>query len=184
MIHGSSIVKCIDINHQAIYNDSVSKLFQSYIERVVKEKDGLIEAIYFTEMDNVKITDWTGWTNIICIKKISPANQWSRITSSNKCIIVESDSLIPIYHSDDNISGFHGEIKYSYTLMKADMITPMKCMMRIVNDENPFQEVIEATCTAPGAGYEIYTRSKFYNANGFHLFGSDNIPNSDKKLYK
>lgn len=191
MIHSKTKVQWADVNRSDVQSGPISLLFQSFTFKA--SRSGFTEIIQFTDDDNVKITDWTGWTNILCIKKIATSisipeqprdhhtiyvqdTLWHKLISGNKEIIISKNATIPIYKPTEAISGFHGEIKYPYVIKYPFDIKSGE-LIRIldIDDNTPagFGEVNINPCSGCQFGYEIYTKSKFFNANDFHLFGSE-----------
>lgn len=188
MISKDAIVQWLDIDRQTSKKGTVAELFQSYSDKATVVPDFGSEISL--EKSNIKIQDWTGWSNILKIKRINvfPENiEWYKLNVNEKEIIVDNRSLVPIYDGDDHfIHGFHGEIKYSYTLTNPAMISSGYVRIRSdIESGQFFTGLIKLFHESCEVGFEIYTKSKFYNANSFHLYGSEDIITvGNKNLYK
>lgn len=191
MVHPLTQVQYIDIKNGQPRYKNINELYQEYSYKVTNISNNISE-IDFTN-ENVKITELFGWTQLLNIRKIiydNPIN-WVEIKAANKFIDVSYDELIPIYKIDDSIIGFHGEVKYKYNL---------KHYHEIINDDyiriyrgkdnnNQFIEFtlpeINNTSSNISYGYEIITKSRFFNGNDIHLYSSDIfITENNSKSYK
>lgn len=186
MIHGSATIQWLDITSQENGISTVAKLFQRYSVKAKRISEDE-EVITFDKSDNVKVTDWTGWTELQSIHKIKNADGWRVMRVGNQALMVSNDTNIPVY-SSTMVVGFHGENKYPYIVRAVKDLNDV-AVVRVLN---PNIEVISHNglyileidhChqTDNGTyGYEIITRSKFYNANKFHMYGSYTIPSELK----
>lgn len=185
MIHSSTRVQCLDINTGEPLYGTIEQIFQKYshlIEEV--SMNGYCNNILKINFDNrnFKITDLFGWTDVITIYRIMDYYQWSNINLDNNDIIVSSNELIPIYNKDKNKIGFHGEVKYNYILTNPAKIK--NGYIRVNNGEddqgNPIEFLIPKKINnsdeyIKSNGYMIITKSRFYNGNNIHLFGSNQV---------
>lgn len=187
MIHGMAKIQWLDVNDQEFGNSPVAKLFQRYS---VKSKiiSDVEEVITFDKSDNVKVTDWTGWTEVRAIHKIkNSSGSWRIIRVGDQSLISSEDTTIPVY-SSTRIIGFHGENKYPYIVRQVKEIAeghvvrvlrqPVEShgkdgLSHVELDPNPYHDDLSY-------GYEIITRSKFFNADNFHMYGSYTIPDDIK----
>lgn len=203
MIHPDTQVQYLDIKVGEPRYRSIKELFQEYAYFATKDleyKDGSsISSIDFRDL-NVKITDLYGWTDLIQVSKIRIGNngmdyKWFDLLTANKQIMVTKDELVPCYQVEDVHTGFHGEVKIRYVLKNPRMIRATDSL-RIHNGEKPdgipsefntveVIELIPSKSINPEFGYFIKTRSKFYNGNDIHLYGSDEIDMDEiTKWYK
>lgn len=188
MIHGIAKIQWLDINDQEFGTSPVAKFFQKYSVKSKRISDDE-EVITFDKSDNVKITDWTGWTEVQAIHKIKNTDRsWRIIRVGKLSLMVSEDATIPVY-SSTRIVGFHGENKYPYIVREVKDLAEGH-VVRILDqsieaigkdglahvelDPNPY------LCDDTMYGFEIITRSKFFNANKFHMYGGYTIPEDIK----
>lgn len=188
MIHSNTKIQWMDINDQEFGNSPVSKFFQRYSVKAKRISDDE-EVITFDKSDNVKVKDWTGWTEVQAIHKIKNIDGiWRIIRVGERSLIVSNDATIPVY-SSTMIVGFHGENKYLYIVKEVKDLA-----------EGHVIRILDQSAEATGKdglvhveldpkhhqddnttyGFEIITRSKFFNANKFHMYGSYVIPEGIK----
>lgn len=187
MIHGSTIVHWLDTNDHDFGRISIAKLFQRYSVKSKRISDDEY-VITFDESDSVKVADWTGWTELQAIHKVTnPDGLWRIISVGEESISVSDDTLIPTY-SFVRITGFHGENKYPYTVKEVKELN----REHVVRVNNPTTDaygydglyhidiISNKYYDDTTYGYKLITRSKFFNANKFHMYGSDTIPTGIK----
>lgn len=187
MIHGSTIVHWLDINDQESGTSSVAKLFQRYSVKSKRISDDE-SVITFDKSDNVKVSDWTGWTEVQAIHKVTnPDCMWRIIHVGEESLMLSNDTAIPIY-SSTRIIGFHGENKYPYIikevkdLNEGHVVRVLNPSIETFNNDGLYHIDISSNKHYDNRtyGYEIITRSKFFNANKFHMYGSYTIPTDIK----
>jgi hypothetical protein len=207
MIHPDTRVQYLDIKDGEPRYKTIEKLYQEYTHKskiIIKDNECEISEINFANDPHVKITDLFGWTDIIKIRKtIINADYyiWNDIRLCNnnvilnKHVIVDYDELIPCYDINQHRVGFHGEVKYKYTLKSPTKMTKGD-YLRIRNCEDENEEQIEfASChdlvaigdhqSGGTTGFSIVTKSRFFNGNDIHLFASDEITIDEiSKWYK
>lgn len=185
MIYKLTPIHFLDINEGVDYNETAEFLFTHYAHKINTTEKG--EEIIFASNDNVKITDWKGWTQLEKIEKVIHPDWYElepRVPSGLSKftpITVSSDALIPVYDNHKMIRGFHGELKFAYTIKTADkLLYPDKIrFVKLIDPsgvDNPFSGVsIIPKMNSPAIGYNIYTKSKFFNAGIYHLYGSNDM---------
>ena len=93
----------------------MKNLYQEYSHKAQRPTGlGFPTGLSFID-DNVKITDLTGWTNIDWIIRVEFErlnNEWITINTPKQSVVVDNLSDIPFYIPENNIRGFHGEVKY------------------------------------------------------------------------
>lgn len=180
MIYKETQVHFLDINEGKSYIGTAESLFRHYAHKIHPSGDH-DEIVFNDQFDNVKITDWTGWTNLVKIERFLQPNWYHLIPNESKYserpdILVSSDTLIPIYDSENIVKGFHGETKFAFHLKKSeaicngDKIRFTKLLDEDGNDHQ-FSSVAPVYSFSPAVGYKIYTVSGFFNASVFHLYG-------------
>lgn len=184
MIHGSAIIQWLDITTQENGISTASKLFQRYSVKAKRISEDE-EVITFDKSDNVKVTDWTGWTELQAIHKIKNADGWKIMRVGKQALMVSDDANIPAY-SSTMIVGFHGENKYPYIvkeikdLNEGVVVRVLNPDIEIASSNGLYLLEIDHYGHDGTYGYELITRSKFYNANKFHMYGSYTIPSEMK----
>lgn len=184
MLHSLTDIHILDIDHEVSLHDSINKVFQ-YFSYLRKEDNG------FSYIDlskvNVKIKDWTGWTQLLRIEAFNNIDSWDQLSSPNPLILI--DEIIPIYSPDVSKQGFHGEVKYKYILYDYQYLKGMKeFTVRAIVDGDNWQAFLpmhlESIQDDTSVGYKIYTKSGFYNANNIHLCSSDTRIEDGKESWK
>ena len=191
MIHPDTQVQYIDMRDGEPRYKSINEFYQEYCHKAILKMDtnNVQESIIdFSLNPHVKITDLFGWTDVLEIKRFTiryPLTiNWINILVKDKKLITCNRELLPVYDINDNKIGFHGEVKYKYTLTSPVKLSSGYLRTNNCEDENGNQvEFIIPEIVDLGNynidysinGYEIITRSGFYNGNNIHLFGSDYI---------
>ncbi len=195
MIYPTTKIQWLDFKEQLPFEESIQEMFQKYSHMFyrMKDNDYNLDTILFDQF--IKVKDLTGWTDLISIKRIEKTKgvKWFnlRAMGSYENIIVSEDELIPIYIINDHMVGFHGEVKYSYILMNPEKIPlddnhklRMHELTHLDLDFIPLS-ISHYSCTNINYGYELITKSRFFNGNNIHLYGSDEISFDDvEKWYK
>lgn len=181
MINPEMKVQWMNVKEEQVKTTSILNLFKEYSHRTTKTKDGH-EEIRFSPGE-LKITDWRGWTDIEYLRRVKDADVlWVALFTDNQEIIVSSGELIPVYKSSIPKRGFHGASIFEYQLKiprDIDISTDFIRIRRGINQEEfvRIHEPIYDCTSAPSLfGYEIGTKSKFFNCNNVHIFGSDTVP--------
>lgn len=171
----------MDVKEEQVKTTSVFDLFKEYSHRAIKNENGHEEIKFNT--GELKVTDWRGWTDIEYIRRVKNINMpWIALCTDSHDIIVSSEELIPVYESPIPKRGFHGASIFEYQLKIPRDIDISTDFIRIRRgiDQKEFVHIYEPICDCTSApslfGYEIGTKSKFFNCNNVHIFGSDVIP--------
>ncbi len=189
MIHPETNVYWLNCENQRCTYGSISGLYKNFAH--LEETAGQCGSINFARFTRpVLLKDWNGWTQLLRVTRdttIEPKD-WVDVVCHyfpGKRIVVGKYELIPAYDQNKTETGFHGETKYYYELKHPMKIDKRKDSLRI-GDRPPFGETFQAVDIGysadksnPSYGFEIITRSGFYNANGFHLYGKDTISVSE-----
>lgn len=207
MINGNVKIQWLDINNKTSNTTRVKELFKTYSDYMKPGEDPYEYEMTFGKDRNIQIRDLFGWSRVLCIKKRyigDDPEKWNLLeTFDNDKIILSKDSIIPLYDVKlDTSIGFHGEIKYGYKIRSIHMIQDDE-RIRILNKISSqlgggtrveFDKAIALGIKSDSHrideyGYEIYTKSGFYNASHigdcrFHLFASENKKNGNKIRYK
>jgi hypothetical protein len=133
----------------------------------------------------VKTTDWFGWTDIISIRRHENIEKWISVQAANQRIELTNETLIPVYDYNNPSIGFHGERKYPYTIKQVKDVLPSDSVQirrgkDYKNMDIKFTPITILKCVDKSYryGYEIITKSGFFNANNIHIYGKDVIPES------
>ena len=194
MIYPTTNIQWLDMNQQLAFDDTIQKLFQDHAHNSTHfrynttNEDFIINSIVFDE--SIKIRELVGWSTVTSINKINRRNakvNWYRISryGNFKELLVSDDELIPLYKYSNKHTGFHGETKYGYILTSPEkMSCDIDNRMRIypINEDHiEFVPYIidQYKRTDINYGYQIITKSKFYNGNDFHLYGSNSVSLED-----
>lgn len=178
MIHPSVRVQWMDVKLGKVVLNEISKVFQIYSHRAIMTSD-VLEVSFDHKTEIIKITDMFGWTEVKGIRMIGNPNGWVTLGASKHILKLSRDTIIPIYQPNAQYAGFHGETKYPFVGKKLSEVEQGD-MVRIRRGTNDLGEEIEfapilfsgdlyASNIEPGYGYEIVTKSGFYNANNIHL---------------
>lgn len=181
MIHPLTKVQWIDVKSQQVFTDTIDKMFQMYSLKA-KDNDNESEII----LDSiVKVTDWYGWTDVVSIKRIECCIVWKHIYAATKSVVLSNNTTIPVYEDDSSYKGFHGETKYNHIIKSlcdirsGDMIRIRRGIDDYGNEvEFANVELLQNKECIPteNYGYEIVTKSGFFNANNIHLFSRSAEP--------
>lgn len=190
MINGENKIHILDIDRNENIHDTIDQVFKRYIHKATISESGQI--ISFKD-DNVKISDWTGWTQLLSIKRIKTNPDWYKIEmiKSENEIIIDTNHLLPIYNSFITKIGFHGEVKYKYTLLPANELSSLYeryIRMRGLEDTDgriiQFDQIKSVSnvdsILNENYGYIIETKSKFFNCNYYHLSTETEVKTSYK----
>ena len=192
MIHPKTVIDVLDIKDSSIHSGSVKEIFQHYIEYMENFEDKSVLIDFEHRGLDVKIKDWTGWTRLQSIVKMPTDGAWVRLVQEDSFhgLSVTIDDLVPVYYPDKFINGFHGETKFLYILKEALSIGADD-YVRVRNltqpeDEEPRQfahvYMMHFEDEVYKSAYQVITKSGFFNANDFHLFSGDRVP--DEPRYK
>lgn len=173
----------MDVKGEQVKTTSAFDLFKEYSHRATRNGNGNEEVRF--NPGELKITDWRGWTDVISIERIETwlFTTWARLSVGNQNILVTGGELVPVYTSTVPKKGFHGASVFEYQLKEYQSIDSNTDFIRIRRGINPngghiefAHPIIEVEMIHPKFGYKITTRSKFFNCNNVHIFGSDVIP--------
>ena len=192
MIHSLTKVQYMDVKTQQVFTDTIGRMFQRYSLNAKVETD-MHTVIFNPEITLIKITDMTGWTDVKAIRKVNTIISWTALGAASNHISLSEDRLIPIYSPDTPIQGFHGETKYPYIpkiisdVCDGDMVRVRRGVDGSGN--NIVFSPISFAGLAFGLdkgdldwGYEIETKSGFFNADNIHLLADDKIVDGIKSI--
>lgn len=190
MVHKETDIQFLDINEGKNYVGSVEYLFRHYAHKM--RLAGNHEEIIFDESDNVKISDWRGWTQLLKIERFVQSDWYHLIPNGSTywdCpdILVSSDTLVPVYENENPVKGFHGETKFAFQLKKPETICngdKVRFTKLLDTDKNlhQFSTVAPVYSYDFSVGYKIYTMSNFFNAGVYHLYAGK--PSGTNLAYK
>lgn len=173
------------------FEKSIRDLFTDYAFYEIPISKDIFEIDLIAFGIKVKIPDLYGWTDVMKITKYTEEKNLVTLRSNNRSVIVNEQDLFPVYDKSINpVYGFHGEIKYSYTLMQIAKMVESNChkdgACRIINDNNidEFYDINLSPAGKCNEMYEIITRSRFFNCNGIHLFADDHITLEEAERWK
>lgn len=186
MIYHDSEMMWMDVSDRDVYTGPVSKMFGQYALRAATLQDGLIRLEFNSERNIVKVPDWRGWSDMIRFDRQAGINNWIRLTTDGgKSIMATPDSIIPVYDVSKVTSGFHGETKYGYVLTKFFDVR-LDDTVRVrhqINDDDvsiDFGHISSIDITKNALetqiGYEVITKSGFYNCNDVYLWSGVEVP--------
>ena len=182
MVHQDSIVQWMDIKTQSVEEKSIIDMFGKYIAKSKTCDDGIMETEFDSDKNIVKITDWKGWSDLRLFRRQSDITNWIKLTTKHGTTITATlDTLLMVYDPSATCRGFHGETKYNYNITPFEYVKNGD-IVRVMHtqDEEKFDidfdiiDNIEYLETAPKIGYQITTKSGFYNCNDFYLYGKLN----------
>lgn len=127
--YGLNKSQFLETESSKIYNCSISDIISMGLFRFDHDKTAMFPKA------NLYIRDALGWANIYRIKVISFLHLDFNpiiIKTKTSSVIVNNEILIPVY-TNNIIRGFHGEIKYSYTLKSIDEIDKLFDKVMIFN---------------------------------------------------
>ncbi len=179
MIHALTKIQYMDVNTEQVFTDTIGRMFQRYYLKAKVTTD-MHTVIFNPEINLIKITDMTGWTDVKAIRKVKTIISWTVLGAASNQITLSENRSIPIYSPDTPTQGFHGETKYPYIAKPISEICDgdMGRVRRGVDGSGNDIEFtpISFTGIAFGInkgeldwGYEIETKSGFFNANNIHL---------------
>lgn len=197
MIHPSTQIQYLDIKTGEAKYKSVEEFYQEYCHKATvawKSKVFDISLIDFSKDDLLKITDSFGWTDILSIAKIPfmhEIDSWYKIDGGDKSILVSSCEYVPTYNIRCPKIGFHGEVKYNYTLKTPNEIKADD-YLRLYRGKDNNGSIIEFADSITSKpiddkydyGFSIMTKSRFFNANRIHMFGHYVKNSNDTSGYK
>lgn len=180
MLSGYTQIQWIDTNKKITQNNTISKLFQSYVERTENGFDQtlgvIIDEINFDETDGLKVKDWYGWTSVIKIIRYYKCHgRLCLIENNENSLPINENGIFPVYDPNNPIKGFHGEIKFPYEVKN---VTSLKNgdYARFISYNYESEELKDFTKIqilyyheSLDDLYWIITKSGFFNANKFHL---------------
>lgn len=191
MIDRDTIIHILDIDEGNSIESSVSSIFQKY--SMYMDDEGVVD---FSSR-NIKIKDWTGWTQLMSIQRIKSngAMNWKILTPTFEKLpedlsseLILKGEVLPIYSHDDTLKGFHGEVKYKYSLSHIDDISNEIVLRARIPRTTEWQRFIVMGIgdytSLHDDGFVIVTKSGFYNANIYHLCSSDTKIDGSKELWK
>lgn len=187
---GNANIHVLDIDTETNMHKTIQDIFWNYAHRITQVDDNL--SYIDLSGSNVKIKDWTGWTQLLKIERILVSrSNILKLGTDDAYNLNILDENIPVYENTTSIRGFHGEVKYKYRIHQYQYLKNQeKVLMRMIfPGEEKWQdfiniEVINSYIEEGVPFYRIYTKSGFYNANGFHLCSADTKIEADKELFK
>ena len=196
MIYPDTIVRVLDIKSQKCQSIQISTLYaecatsHEMFPPLPTDGSSTIRITPGMYEDPVYIQDLNGWTEITSIRKVREIDynvDWftltvfSRETSFKDLeVVLDSNAVIPVFDVKRMKIGFHGERKYQYTLKRLASLR-YDDMLRVIDDGHLVfgslrQSLMEKRIYS--TGYEVYTKSGFFNAGGLYLWGREFIPDS------
>lgn len=183
------IVHILDIDAQEHFNLPIAEVFKKYIHLSTID-DNNVETIDLSGR-NVKITDGTGWTQLLQISRETVRSMVYVIHGGNikGLINASSDLIIPIYDNRRSKQGFHGEVLYPYITLPISECDSYTYQIRVFNFDNdewesfePFRFYKLEEVNKPG--YSIDSKSGFFNCSNMHLCTSDTRNRDGKESWK
>lgn len=170
----------LDVSKNKLMNCSIYDLLINYNLSTIDKYYGKPLPLY--------IRDALGWTNIYQLKCYKPENMkpqkiknndFITISYDNKIILATTKILIPVYDMNSR-RGFHGEIKYDYTLKKIQKLNESDYLMFFDYTSDKIAQFIPISkiqiksvdinnIVSNNICFEIVTKSQFFNLNGFQL---------------
>ena len=192
MIASFMPVHFIDIDEGVDYKQDAEFLFSHYAHKMIHHQ---CRDMIDLSNDNVKIKDFNGWTQILKIEKWK-SHEWLLLYPCQEGdlndlhkIIVSPNTLVPAYDIDDIIRGFHGEVKIGFKLKRADELSSddkirFTKVFKNIDSDLQLSSVGKFPIIREAVGYDIYTKSKFFNADTILLYGDKDVNISTKIAYK
>lgn len=189
MLSGNTDIHILDIETEESLHMPIVDIFDTYIMHA-DMSTGIID---FTKL-NVKIKDWTGWTQLLSIRSIKNTDDvnWKLVTPKDEELpnaeLRMVNQILPIYSNSDTTKiGFHGEVKYNYQLIDVNEL-PTDAMLRAkipntINWQRFIAVKAEKSISEP-VGFEIVTKSGFFNGGIYLLCSSDTKIDGSKELWK
>lgn len=186
MIHPDTPIRWLDTHDENVRKNTVAEIFAKFAEHATA-LSGDTSEITFGDTSTIKVQDWYGWTDLLAITRYSnvPLEAWRKIAlmyDEERFIRVTQTELIPVYEHERATRGFHGELKYPYILKNPGKLE-VNDRLRVRDVTYPTRQEFSTVYykEIPNGdkdyAYGIVTKSRFYNANGFHLYGSCVIDN-------
>lgn len=211
MLFPATKVQWMDIDKQEVKTEDLLWMYSMYSEKARRITEAVSEITFnadtYLNINNtgelpvrhkgapfvdgvVKITDWFGWTDIRVIRRIDKILKWTMVRAGGHQVKMAEDTLIPIYNPGVEIQGFHGEIKYPFTVIALrDIKGDGSEFVKVRRGRGEDGEKIEfAPLQIDGRegphpdnigyhhAYQILTRSGFFNAGNLYLWGRESIP--------
>jgi hypothetical protein len=182
MIGEDSIVQILDIENATPYEDTVSSIFNKFIEKGTQSTNVIY---YKPKAGSLKIRDLQGWTDILQLSMFYNADGYTMAkisTELTKPLLVTRDQFIPVY-DDESTVGFHGEVKHHFRKCSARVFYDGIIENLRTNDNQFITSDIVNAISIKNAGYVygIDTKSGFFNANNLHLLSEISY---FEKMYK
>ena len=180
MIRGDSIIEWLDDTRQRDGRCTVSEFMIEYAAKM--DKDG---QLIFNGDEHMYIRDGLGWTSLFKIARVNFFSvSWINIKSDHASINVDALALLPIFDPSISKKGFHGELLHKYNVLDPSNVEELDkdAYMHIINDDfsiYTFEKISMSKSNIqeePSRGYDIFTKSKFFNSNGFHMYGETQRP--------
>lgn len=180
MIHPFTKLQWMVMEREQVRRDTCNRLFSGFADRMENISNNDYEIKF--QPGEVKITDWRGWTDLLAIRKRERKvkDNWLTLVLSNQNIVTDRNTLIPTYESLEMIKGFHGASIYKTILKHPYQINPQTDLIRIRRGKDPSGDSIDFSNIMvymnpinDSFGYELVTKSKFFNANNVHMYYSE-----------
>lgn len=160
---GSNIVQTVDISTGEPWRGSLETLFEKYAANVTYKP-----GVDILCPDDVRMTDWTGWSRIVTIHRIHADHlQWMKVNVYDQSVICTSDSELLEWQDAEFRRVFQGRPVWQYKCIALGDVTPEsrgRCFC--YNHPSFFDNyIIEPIDHDRTVYYQIYTQSKFYNVN-------------------
>ena len=183
------VIHVLDIDAQEHYNLPIEDIFKKYIHLSTID-DNSIETIDLSGR-NIKIADGTGWTQLLKITRDEMDAMMYSIgsTISDIHINASESTLIPIYKPYMSKPGFHGEVLYQYTPKALCDCQYGIDNIRVFDFNNTKYDRFEPIHhhmmeDVYIKGYNIFTKSGFYNCSNMHLCTSVTWNRDGKEQWK
>lgn len=193
IVSPESTVPCIIINEGDAHNYTLEELFSKFSSISYDLLSGIREINFKDNELNVKVQDMFGYTDLLCIRRLEIESlvpgrtHWDDIIAGDKTITARNDTIIPTYDlREEEIIGFHGEVKRDYQLKYVDnieetdyvRILPSNGESEYVKPEiKPFSLNVKY-----GHGYCLVTKSGFCNINGIYIRANYQVATNEAAL--
>ena len=173
MLYPSSEIQWMAVPSAVVASTTIQEMFKRYSHKVQNVTSAIAEVTFGPEIDNIKIVDMYGWTELYSIQKTTGVSEWLEIhCETDRAIICNNHTTIPVYDPDNKSTEFHGRTVYSYEQRTADNLTS-DCILRILRVRQSDPEFIKIKSIKQldiiSDGYTIQTKSRFFNANDIYF---------------
>ena len=168
---GNTIVQTLDIDTGEPWRGPITSLFEKY--PTCLELPFINPYHNVLKLNNVKITDWTGWTNLLYIEQnIMYGEVWKEVKIGRESVIAlfHPKSLIPTWRNMNYRRSFNGREVYEYKVVPITELDEARGRVLYgsdpSSDESFFLDIqLGDTGYDHPVFYTIHTESRFYNVN-------------------